>query len=72
MRKARNVLIALLVGCLSPVVIWVAGGMALYQSRKGKAVIKGTVPSMLSCSLDSDCPPGYACLNGLCVPDRTA
>lgn len=71
MRKVRNVLIALLIGCLSPVAIWVVGGMALYQSRKVKAFIKGTVPTM-PCSLDSECPPGYTCLNGLCVPDRTA
>ncbi|MFQ5997433.1 MAG: dickkopf-related protein [Dehalococcoidales bacterium] len=24
----------------------------------------------LSCSIDADCPPGYVCVNGLCVPKK--
>lgn len=68
MRRVRNVLIALLIGCLAPVIIWVAGGVALYQSRKGKSAFKKALHSM-ACSIDTDCPPGYICLNGCCIPE---
>ena len=27
-------------------------------------------PSNLMCSIDSDCPPGYVCLNGRCMPQK--
>lgn len=71
MRRVRNTLLALLVGCLVPAVIWVAGGVALYQSRKGKATIRETL-HILACSIDTECPPGYICLNGCCVPENAA
>lgn len=71
MRRFRNALIALLIGCFVPVVIWVAGGVALYQassqSRKRRELARAKV-SNLVCSIDADCPPGYVCLNGCCVP----
>jgi hypothetical protein len=33
------------------------------QERSKKEEILG-----LTCSIDSDCPPGYVCLDGMCVP----
>ena len=72
MRHLRNALLALLIGCCAPVVIWVAGGVALYQAsyqrRKGRE-LAGTALPDLACSIDADCPPGYMCNNGYCVPD---
>ena len=65
MRNVRNVLLALLIGCLSPVVIWVVGGVALYQGVKRKAAKK--IQNAV-CSIDADCPSGYSCINGCCVP----
>jgi hypothetical protein len=26
----------------------------------------------LTCSTDTDCPPGYVCVGGTCVPQATA
>ncbi len=65
MRSVRNVLLALLIGCLSPVVIWVVGGAALYKSVKAKAARK---MQNAVCSIDADCPSGHVCINGCCVP----
>jgi hypothetical protein len=72
MRYIKNALLALLVGCCVPVVIWVAGGVALYQAsyqrRKGKELAGAALPD-LACSVDTDCPHGYMCINGYCVPE---
>ena len=27
-------------------------------------------PSNLTCSVDTDCPPGHVCLSGRCVPQK--
>jgi hypothetical protein len=68
MRRVRNLLMALLIGCLAPVVIWVVGGAALYHSIKIKAAVNKRLQDM-ACSLDTDCPSGYICSNGYCVPE---
>jgi hypothetical protein len=68
MRHLRNALLALLIGCFVPMVIWVAGGVALYQRRKGRELAGAALPD-LACSIDTDCPHGYMCVNGYCVPD---
>ena len=71
MRRFRNALLALLIGCCVPVVIWVAGGVALYQassqSKKRRELARAAVPDV-SCSIDTDCPSGFVCMNGYCVP----
>ena len=69
-KTAGHVLLALLIVCLAPVSIWVAAGSALYQHRKMKALVKST-NGKLTCSLDSDCPPGHVCLNGYCIPEQS-
>lgn len=41
----------------------------LYQAiRRAKMAKMKKVPSELVCSTDADCPPGYVCVNGKCVP----
>jgi len=73
MRRFRNALLALLIGCFVPVVIWVVGGVALYQAssqgRKRRELAKAVVPSV-ACSIDTDCPTGFVCVNGYCVPEH--
>jgi hypothetical protein len=41
-----------------------AGG--LYQAIRRAQMKK--VPPELACSTDADCPLGYVCVNGKCVP----
>ena len=63
MKRLRNCVLALLMGCCAPILIWVGVGVALYQRRK-EAFTK------LVCSIDADCPPGYVCVGGHCVRAR--
>ncbi len=42
--------------------ITVAGGIAAYQLLKGKEPVH-------ECSVDADCPAGYKCEGGICVPE---
>lgn len=61
MRRLRNMVLAFLIGCSTPILIWVGAGSALYQRRKEK-----TLPG--ACSIDADCPLGYVCVSGRCMP----
>jgi len=69
MKGLRNCTIALLLGCCMPLLIWVGAVSALYQSRKQNKLLK-RLPLDLVCSFNADCPSGYICLNGRCVPAR--
>ena len=68
MKRVGSLFLALLIGILVPFVIWIAGGVAFYQSRKRKSFISKTL-SDLVCAIDTDCPAGYKCLNGYCIPE---
>jgi hypothetical protein len=46
------------------------GGMMTGIKNRGMAKKFKEAPSNLACSVDSDCPPGYACLDGRCVLAR--
>ena len=67
MRRLRNCILALLIGCCTPLLIWMGAGSALYQSRKRAKVLKRTLPG-LTCAIDADCPVGHVCVGGYCVP----
>ncbi len=69
MKRLRNCILALLLGCSMPLVIWVGAGSALYQRRK-QASLLGRVLLNLVCSIDSDCPAGFVCAQGRCVPEK--
>ncbi len=44
--------------------ISIAGLFLLWQrSTSAKRVAVG-----MACSIDADCPPGFVCINGRCVP----
>jgi hypothetical protein len=69
-------ILALAIGSLiilSPVAfIWyinVGGVLTAIKSRRVAKQFEKT-PSNLTCSVDTDCPPGYVCLDGQCVPAR--
>ena len=69
MRRLRNCTIVLLLGCCAPLLIWVGAGAALYQWRKEANLLKQALPDSV-CSIDTDCPSGYVCLAGRCVPAK--
>ncbi len=69
MRNLRNCGIALLLGCFMPVLIWVGAGAALYQSRKEANLLKQALPDSV-CRINADCPSGFVCTAGHCVPAR--
>ncbi|MFC1873985.1 hypothetical protein ACFLYX_01650 [Chloroflexota bacterium] len=70
MKRVGYLLLFVMVGLLMPLGIWVAGGSALYQSRKQAKILKQPL-SDLTCSIDTDCPAGFTCLSGRCVPEAT-
>ncbi len=69
MNALRNCILALLLGCSVPLLIWVGAGSALYQWRKQSKLLKRALPDLV-CSIDADCPSGYVCFNGRCVPAK--
>ena len=75
MRQLGNIVTGLLAVCLSPLIIvyWiifpcVGACVGIYQWRKRGSLLKRAIPDLL-CSIDTDCPPGYVCLDGQCVPE---
>lgn len=64
MTRLKYVGLGLLVATFMPVAIWVAAGSALYQGRTKARRLESA-----SCSTDADCPPGYACVGGRCLPE---
>ncbi len=68
MRRFRNCVLALLLGMCAPVLIWVGAFGALSIKRKQSKLMDETIPNM-NCSLDGDCPPGFVCMDGRCIPE---
>ncbi len=69
MRHSGKCFIALLFALCIPVLIWIGAGSALYSVYRGKK--KQRLAEMiqnLTCSIDTDCPPGMICISGRCVP----
>ncbi|MEJ2738799.1 MAG: hypothetical protein P8105_03005 [Dehalococcoidia bacterium] len=64
--------IAVLVGLFPVAFIWYIciGGIcsAILQRRREKQLEK-TFPN-LTCSIDTDCPPGFICVKGRCVSQK--
>lgn len=70
MQGLGNVILAVLVICLTPLLIWVRAGIAVYQDRREAILLRQALPNLV-CAIDTDCPPGFACFNRHCVPKKT-
>ncbi|HEY82372.1 MAG TPA: hypothetical protein G4O01_03670 [Dehalococcoidia bacterium] len=46
-----------------PLLIGAGAGVSLFRGWKRPDVNR-------VCSVDADCPPGFVCVNGRCVPER--
>ena len=64
--KVSSVLLAFLTTILAPVLIWVALAIAVRELLLRWR--ESHLPSTMVCRIDTDCPPGYICLAGRCVP----
>jgi hypothetical protein len=55
--------------CLTfPVLIWVAVGVHVRHLIVERSFRARLSSSALICRLDSDCPQGYRCIDGRCIP----
>ncbi len=70
MKRLGNCVMALLFGCRMPLLIWTGVGVALYHRRKDTNLLSRALLN-LACFIDADCPPGYVCFNGRCVPHES-
>ncbi|MDD4859306.1 MAG: hypothetical protein PHR56_03775 [Dehalococcoidales bacterium] len=64
MNSVFNTILALIIGLMAPVLIWVGVANALMEARKRAKLSK------TSCAIDSDCPPGFVCYDGRCMPQH--
>ena len=70
-------IVALTVGMLVIIIpvalIWYINISKIYRDIKEGSEEKPPAPAYvnLTCSLNSDCPPGYVCVGGYCVPRET-
>ena len=69
MRRFRNCILALLLGLCAPLLIWAGAFSALSQKRRESKRLEEAIP-YLSCSASADCPPGFVCVEGRCIPER--
>jgi Cys-rich repeat protein len=46
----------------------IGGISAAIRERRALKLLEKS-PSSQSCAIDSDCPSGYVCINGRCVPE---
>jgi hypothetical protein len=58
------VVVFMLLGALMPFAVLVASGMALRERGK---YLKTVLDRAMSCTIDTQCPPGFICFNGRCV-----
>ena len=70
MQGLGNVILAVLVICLTPLLIWVRAGIAVYQDRREANLLRQALPSLV-CAINTDCPLGFVCVRGYCVPEKS-
>ena len=67
--RVEAVFLVVLGGISVPLLIWVAVIIALRQIFVEWRVIRaGLLAGNLACITNIDCPPGYECIGGTCVP----
>lgn len=71
-RQIGAVFLAILTGISMPLLVWVAGIAAFYQIfSEWRATRTWLTSANLTCNIDTECPPGYQCISGRCVPAQT-
>lgn len=69
MKKTGAVILALLAAVMAPLLIWVAAIINLWQAFAQWRIARAQFAfSYLACRIDADCPSGYVCTDGRCVP----
>jgi len=69
LKRTWAVFLAMLAGISLPLLIWVAIIIVFRQMYlEWRAIRAGLLAGNLTCSLTADCPPGYQCLQGKCLP----
>ena len=48
------------------------GGICEAITSKKRAKLFEKTPTNLTCTINTDCPEGYVCVNGRCMPARSA
>ena len=67
--RISSVFMVVLAGVLMPLLLWVALVAALRLIFVEWRVVKTRLLSgNVVCSIKSDCPPGYECIGGRCIP----
>lgn len=66
MKPIAYVPLFLIAAVSMPVLVWVA--LAVVIRELSLRWRESRLPSAFVCRLDTDCPPGYVCLAGRCVP----
>ena len=68
-KRMSAISLALLAGIAAPLLIWAAIITVLrHMIIEWRAMRSGLMAGNLVCRLDVDCPPGYQCVGGRCLP----
>ncbi len=68
--ESLAILLAIAIFIVLPVVIGFGILGLLKIKERGRATEKWDI-AWLACGVDADCPRGYVCSNGTCVPARS-
>lgn len=63
MKRNKGLVWLVVLACvlLAPLYVWYLNIGGIYHLIKTRS-------KKLVCSVDADCPPGYVCVDGFCVP----
>lgn len=71
-----QVIVAITIGILMALfpaaLIWYINGGGIYEAivrRKRTKLLEMALPNV-NCSTNTDCPPGFICVRGRCVPQK--
>ncbi len=68
-KRAGALLLTLLIGISLPLLIWIAVVIGFWQLFTEWRVLRGgLLAGNLACSINTDCPSGYQCIGGKCLP----